>query len=251
MLILNNVVLGRKFCNRCGKWRHICDFPSKQKQGKDSEKTYIQNVCYACKRTAQRVKYQSDSNESDRRKLQAKKWRANNKDRIKRRRADPEYHARHLARRRAKYRKNNPVKRPKQNLRDADREAFNAKRRERHAWLMKNDPEYVERRREYQIIYQEAKRREAGAKRQKAVKGRKPKPKQEELLPIQPILEWFDKKLIQYKDYESLADACGVSSRLIRRYRSEQLEQIPLTTVDHILVHEGSTLMFELYDYDE
>lgn len=49
------IVLGRKFCPSCGRWRHLCDFGHRSRQGVVHGREYVQTYCYGCQRVKLRA----------------------------------------------------------------------------------------------------------------------------------------------------------------------------------------------------
>jgi hypothetical protein len=148
------IVLGRKFCTRCGRWRPVHDYRLR------ADGVTLYGQCRACVRTTQRDGY--------------------------------------------------------------------ARRRE--------DPEWLERRREYERIYHEAKRREAGIEARVWVHGRPyPDASTKWVTDAEPIRELV-------RDWpgtiSALAKRAGVSDRLLVRLRNEG-GNVTVAAADRIALAAG------------
>jgi len=147
-----------------------------------------------------------------------------------------------------------------------------ARRRERYHALMAN-PDWHERRKEYERIWQEGWRRRQGIQPRTAmiekrkIGGLKADPS----LEIMPFQEWIEERASFYAaEYEviaadgqvagltHLAQACEIPPRTLRRFldgrevdkngNERQITHVPLGTVDKCLTNEGTTFLWEIYD---
>jgi hypothetical protein len=127
------------------------------------------------------------------------------------------------------------------------REEINRRRREKHRDAM-NDPDYVERRREYARIYTEGKRREAGVE-PREFRNRKA-PGRYERLVAAPMSEWVRRNLPRYQGEPSrMAAKCDVDEATIRRLRDQKVDVISEDLADRILTRDGSTDLWEVYPH--
>ena len=137
---------------------------------------------------------------------------------------------------------------PYEARKDITRKEKLANRRARYSVLMQ-DPQRVADRREYNRIYAEAKRREAGITRRNFKN--KTLPGFGELLPIEPLAHWFEKKLSNgYKGEPGrLALRCGINERALSRILNGEQDQVTEDFVDKVLMAEGSTHLWEVYPH--
>lgn len=113
------------------------------------------------------------------------------------------------------------------------------------------NPEWLEMRREYERIYAEAKRREAGIPRDEA-KMAKRKAGVDVTISVIPFALWQEERIPFYDSWADLAAACGTSDRQLRRTRFNEKGELEQPTVradfvDACLQHEGSTTIVTLY----
>jgi hypothetical protein len=147
----NPVVCGRKFCARCGRWRHVADFRPRR-----GTKTGLASWCETCTRIVGRER--------------RAKW-------------TPEEHA-----------------------------------------LIK----------EYQRIWSESRRREAGSRRREEMLSKRRMKVERVLLPVEPLVA-----LLRNADYEELARRAGVGSRSIQRLVSGQSAHVRIDLADKLAVAIG------------
>lgn len=129
-----------------------------------------------------------------------------------------------------------------------------ARARDRYQEYRK-DPVWVELRREYERIYAEGKRREAGIPRdEKRLFKRDIGP--DTYIPLTPFSLWVEERHGIYESWADFAMACGLlkpngdgDERRIRRYRANGSSQPSVTAgfVDRVLQHEGSMTIVTLY----
>lgn len=126
------------------------------------------------------------------------------------------------------------------------REDRNRAHIERHKERMKTDPVYAEHFRERQRIWAEGKRRERGAKN---IREGKVLPGYGERLPVEPLKQWFESKLDNgyMQNQVLLAIRCGIDARAIHRIINLEYESVSEDFVDHALLSEGSTYLWEIY----
>jgi hypothetical protein len=55
LVIPLSAACGRKNCTKCGRWRHLCDFPYEVRE--DRSCVYIKSECYHCARARRRAWY--------------------------------------------------------------------------------------------------------------------------------------------------------------------------------------------------
>jgi hypothetical protein len=130
-------------------------------------------------------------------------------------------------------------------------EQIRARRRERYRERMKN-PEWAEQRREYERIYQEARRRANGVPRDEVRIARRDIGPDTQIL-AQPFALWMDKRVddVYAGSWKDLATACDVDPRSLYRYRTDGDAQETVISgfVDKCLLNEGSTFMWQLYPH--
>lgn len=247
----NPRICGRRICSGpCGRWRPLVDYPWRWPKNKN---TYIiEGVCSTCKRLKETTRYNDDKVFRKRKLKVCKTYRDNNKDKIAEYKGSWEVRRRQSELKRRKYVPKTPRERapgppvPPIALRETDLELFKKMRRERHRWLMDNNPEYRQRRLEYSRIYNQAKRREAGSATSKnyTVADRK------ERVPTEPFRQWLLALWTKSEMKLDLEQKIGISDRQIRRIvdgSHNADDTVDLDLVDSCLVREGNTMLHDLY----
>lgn len=133
---------------------------------------------------------------------------------------------------------------PYEPLRRSNKADRNARRREYHA-QKRQDPEWLEQRREYQRIWAEVARRRAGVEpRLTLLNNRNIGPATR--LDCEPMEKWVRERLERWSS-EELGKICGVDGALIRALSKGEKTYIEDDTVDRMLRNEGSTDIWHLY----
>jgi hypothetical protein len=200
--------LGRKYCSRCKRWRLICDF------GRNRD--ILRAECRTCDRIKKRV-----VNGMARRgkpfQARARKATAGIPRVYRNGRSDL----------------------------DTGSPEFRAYMRKRYNNLT---PKQIERRRESQRIWCEAKRREAGIKPREFKHRVTPTSKGEILrLDVEPFRQWLIEMHLRLTR-EQILELTGINERRLTYvlYESDK-GKVSIDTVDAALVREGFTNLWELY----
>lgn len=250
----NPRICGRRVCSGpCGRWRHLIDFPWRWPEGKN---TYVvEGTCNYCRRQQYLERYHHNP-EYRKRKLEGSRaYRVHNKDKIREYRKRWEVRMRQSELRRKHYVSQQKPKKilpgpppPPRNLYYEDREAFNKMRRERHRWLMANNPAYRENRLEYGRIYQEVQRRKRGAK---VIDISKRPMLKAERIPAEPFRQWLQEMFTKSESKRAVETILEVDESRLRKIVDgidmKSDDTLDLDFVDRCLTKEGGTMLYELY----
>lgn len=127
------------------------------------------------------------------------------------------------------------------------------RRKRQRYYDLKKDPEWLERRREYQRIYAEVQRRKAGVPirsiifENRVVKIEPGGHVSGERLDIEPFAGWLRERISVHGTIQRFAGIVGVDEKRVRVFLTGAQRHVGSATVDHWVTIEGSSHLWELY----
>jgi hypothetical protein len=140
---------------------------------------------------------------------------------------------------------------PKRYLSDSER-----RQRVRDYWRerRRNDSVFRTRRREYERIYKEGRRRAAGVPERRYVNAtRAPDLERDQDLPVEPFARWLEGRVLAYGGVETFARSVGLNDtaplrRVLRRGdHGRPKKSVRLSFADKIVTLDGSTFLWEIW----
>lgn len=153
----NPIILGRKVCSKCKRWRHISDFSCQKR-----EPFKLQSQCHVCAREVTRAWYEEHP---DKRAEYTRVWRERHLEQARESGRERQAERRHSPRTRAKVRRQTR-KAWRKMRKDPERWAKRLAKQREDYQRRKQDPEWAQRQRDlHKIHYENGGREQAAAKR--------------------------------------------------------------------------------------